>query len=185
MGNAPDGTPAAPGQQTPVTLPTGPQPVRLVIPRIYVDAPVVTLSVEPGTDVLAVPNRGDQAAWYDFNPPPGLGYNAIFSGHVDWQTQDRQPIAGVFYRLRELQIGDEIDVTLQDGNTIAYRVTGNVATAYNDPNLGKALQPTPKDEITLVTCGGTWIANPAEQNGGNYTHRVIVRAERVVSNGAG
>lgn len=185
MGNDAQATLAPGVQPTPFTMPTGPRPVRIVIPRIYVDAPIVTLGLEPGTDIFAVPSRGDQAAWYDTNPPPGLGYNSIFSGHVDWQTTDHQPIAGVFYRLRELQIGDKIDVALEDGNTISYRVTGNVAIDYNDPNLGKALAPAPRDEITLVTCGGSWIANPAEENGGNYTHRVIVRAERAVPNGAG
>ncbi len=160
------------------TPPSGPRPVRIVISRIGVDAPVIELNVEPGTTTPAVPSVGDEAAWYDFSATPGVGSNAVFSGHVDWQTADGQPIAGAFYRLRELQIGDEIAVTLDDGSTLTYRVTGNVAVNYDDPNVVKAMGLTTKDVVTLITCGGTWIKNPAEENGGNYTHRIIVRAER-------
>jgi sortase (surface protein transpeptidase) len=82
--------------------------------------------------------------------------------------------------LRELKIGDEIDITLHTGDTIRYKVTGNVATAYSDPNVGKAMGSTTKDVVTLITCGGSWVNNPSEENGGNYSHRVIVRAERVL-----
>jgi sortase (surface protein transpeptidase) len=38
---------------------------------------------------------------------------------------------------------------------------------------------TNKDVITLITCGGSWINDPSKDNGGNYSHRIIVRAERV------
>jgi LPXTG-site transpeptidase (sortase) family protein len=165
----------------PTQFPSGPKPTRVAIQRIYVDAPVIQMGLEPGTDIPDVPDRGDQVAWYDFNPVPGIGYNAVFSGHVDWQTAAHSPIPGVFYRLRELQIGDEITVTLEDGQVLAYRVTGNVAAAWDDPNIVKAMQPVQKDVITILTCGGSWEPNPREENGGNYTHRIVVRAERVVN----
>ena len=169
----------------PDTWPTGPKPVSIAVPRIDVDAPIVELGLEPGTNTPAVPTTGYQAAWYDFNPAPGLGYNALFAGHVDWQTADHSPIPGVFYRLRELQIGDDITVTLEDGQAVHYRVTGNVAAKFNDPNIVKAMAPTKKDVITILTCGGTWEPNPYEENGGNYSHRIVVRAERVLSAGVG
>lgn len=165
--------------------PTGPLPTRIEITRIGIDAPIVRMGFEPGTNIPDVPKTAYEAASYDFNPVPGVGYNALFSGHVDWQTRDGSPIPGVFYRLRELRIGDEITVTLEDGNVLMYKVTGNVAAKFDDPNVLKALAPIQKDVITLVTCGGDWEPNPAEENGGNYTHRIIVRAERLTSVGAG
>ena len=170
----------------PESLPSGPKPISIVMPRIGVDAPVIELGFEPDSNnIPAVPTTGYEAAWYDFNPPPGLGYNALFSGHVDWQTADHSPIPGVFYRLRELQIGDDITVTLEDGQVMNYRVTGNVAAKFDDPNVLKAMAPTKKDVITILTCGGAWEPNPYEENGGNYTHRIVVRAERVTSAAAG
>lgn len=159
-------------------VPQGPRPLRLLVPRLYIDAPVLATGFEEGTTTPAVPKRADEVAWYEFTPTPGLKNNAVFSGHVDWQTKDGDPIPGVFYRLRELQIGDVVEVRLEGGQTIPYRVTGNVAVPYNDPNVVRSMGVTEKDVITLITCGGTWIINPAEENGGNYSHRIIVRAER-------
>jgi LPXTG-site transpeptidase (sortase) family protein len=154
------------------------------IDRVFIDAPVIPMSFEEGTNIPAVPGRPDQVAWYTFRAAPGLNSNAVFSGHVDWQTQTGQPIAGVFYRLRELQIGDPITVTLEDGATLEYRVTGNVATRYDDPNVVRSMDLTSKDVITLITCGGTWEKDPSKENGGNYSHRIIVRAERVTDGSA-
>lgn len=153
-------------------------PVRLHIPRLYIDAPVNTMGLDENR-VPQVPDRPDQIAWYDFSAPPGRGSNAVFSGHVDWQTRQGDPIPGVFYRLREMEIGDTIDLTLADGTRLEYRVTGNVATPYDDPNVIKAMQPTNRDVITLITCGGTWLRDPSQKFGGNYSHRIIVRAELV------
>jgi LPXTG-site transpeptidase (sortase) family protein len=163
--------------------PAGPPasaPVRFEIPRLYIDAPVVTLGVD-GTNTPQVPDRPDQVAWYNFSAAVGRGGNAVFAGHVDWQTRSGAPIPGVFYRLRELKIGDPMDITLEDGARVEYRVTGNVATAYNDPNVVKAMDGTANDVITLITCGGSWIKDPSKEFGGNYSHRVIVRAERVTN----
>lgn len=160
------------------TIPAGPRPTRVVIPRVYIDAPVGAMNFEPGTNTPAVPDRADLVAWYDFTATPGLGNNAVFAGHVDWQTPGGDPIPGVFYRLRELQIGDVIQVALEDGTTVDYRVTGNVAVAYDDPNVVRSMGVTQKDVITLLTCGGTWVKDNSEDQGGNYSHRIVVRAER-------
>jgi LPXTG-site transpeptidase (sortase) family protein len=156
----------------------GPAPVRMAIPRIFVDAPVETLGLDSDS-YPEVPDAGDKVAWYAFSVPPGLGSNAVFAGHVDWFYWGGRPGPGVFYKLRELEIGDEISLKLEDGRDLTYRVTGNVATAYDDPNVVRVMDGTSEDVITLVTCGGTWIKDFSDPNGGNYSHRVIVRAERV------
>ena len=160
--------------------PKGPPPTRMAIPRISIDAEVVTMNFEEGTNIPAVPSRGELVAWYDFTAAPAVGSNAVFTGHVDWQTAGGAPIPGVFYRLRELRIGDEISLTLEDGVSVTYRVTGNVATKYDDPNVGKSMNLTKKDVVTLITCGGSWVNDPSKDSGGNYTHRIVVRAERVI-----
>ena len=152
--------------------------MRLAIPRLYIDAPIVTMGLD-AERYPQVPERPDQVAWYNFTAAPGQHSNAVLAGHVDWQTSTRQPIAGVFYRLRELEIGDTVTVTLEDGQKLNYRVTGNVATAYEDPNVLKAMDFTSKEVITMITCGGTWLKTGQGPFGGNYSHRVLVRAERV------
>ena len=168
------GTPEA----TPQAVPLPPPPTRIAIPRLYIDAPVITMGLDAERSPQ-VPDRPDQVAWYNFSALPGQTNNAVFSGHVDWQTRSGQPIAGVFYRLRELEIGDLITITQDGGSELKYRVTGNVATAYDDPNIVRAMGPTSKDAVTLITCGGTWVIDRRDDLGGNYSHRVVVRAERV------
>jgi LPXTG-site transpeptidase (sortase) family protein len=172
--------PAAPEATPPLApAPLPPPPTRIAIPRLYIDAPVITMTLDAERSPQ-VPDRPDQVAWYDFSYLPGQGNNAVLSGHVDWQTRSGAPIAGVFYRLRELEIGDLVTITQDGGTELKYRVTGNVATTYDDPNIVRAMGPTSKDAITLITCGGAWVIDRSEQFGGSYSHRVVVRAERVV-----
>jgi LPXTG-site transpeptidase (sortase) family protein len=159
------------------------RPVRISIPRIGVDAPIVVLGLDSG-NYPDVPDSGSEVAWYTFSTPPGDGSNAVFSGHVDWYYWG-MPAEGVFYHLRELQLGDEISLEREDGSQIRYAVTGNVAVAYDDPNVVKVMQPTVKDVITLITCGGTWRRDHSNPTGGNYSHRVIVRAEKVLDLASG
>lgn len=166
------GAPASP-------VPQGPRPTRLGIPGIFIDAPVAATGFEPGTNQPDVPNRADLIAWYDFTPTPGMGSNAVFSGHVDWQTPEGSPVPGVFYRLRELKIGDSVTISLDDERTLEYRVTGNIASDYDDPNLVRLMGATKKDVVTLITCGGAWVPDGSKENGGNYSHRVLVRAELI------
>lgn len=154
----------------------GPPPVRIAIPEISVDANVVTLGLDADR-YPEVPDSGSDVAWYTFSAAPGLGDNAVFSGHVDWIYAGLAQ-QGVFYRLRELRIGDEISVELENGDTLGYRVVGNVAVDYSDPNVVEVMDATSKDVITLVTCGGSWIKD-SSAFGGNYSHRVIVRAELI------
>ena len=158
--------------------PDTPAPTRIGIPSIGVDASIVVMGLD-AENYPEVPNAGDEVAWYTFSATPGRGSNAVFSGHVDWFYWGN-PAEGVFYHLRELEIGDQITLDLEDGSQLRYRVTGNVATAYDDPNVVDVMDPTSKDVLTLITCGGTWQKDYSNPIGGNYSHRVIVRAERVL-----
>lgn len=167
------------GQAFPVPLDRNySPPVRIAIPSIGIDAPVNTMGLD-SQSYPEVPDTGNDVAWYDFSNPPGAGGNAVFSGHVDWFYWG-QPGEGVFYHLRELKVGDDIWVALEDGTELHYTVTGNVAVQYEDPNVVKVMDPTAKEVITLITCGGTWLRDFSNPNGGNYSHRVVVRAERVL-----
>lgn len=175
--------PAQTGGAPAVDKADGPAPVRIGIPRIGVDAPVTAMGLD-SRNYPEVPDSGSDVAWYTFSVPPGQGSNAVFSGHVDWYYWG-MPVEGVFYHLRELKIGDEILLDLEDGSRLRYTVTGNVAVSYDDPNVIDVMNPTAKDVITLITCGGTWQRDYSNPNGGNYSHRVIVRAERVMDLASG
>jgi LPXTG-site transpeptidase (sortase) family protein len=179
---------ATPGPEpSPSLIPTStppppppPAPVALAIPRLEAAAPVVPLGLDADR-YPEVPDGPDEVAWYTFTAAPGQSSNAVFAAHVDW-------IAGmeaIFYRLSELEIDDIIKVTLDDGSELGYGVTGNVAVPYDDPAVLKAMERTIGDVITLITCGGTWESDLEARYGGNYSHRIIVRAERVAEARAG
>ena len=174
-------TPAGHDEATPAAtitpLPEVAAPTRMLIEKMGVDAPIVTLGLDANR-WPEVPNDPYVVTWYDFSAKPGQGSNAVFSGHVDW-TVNGQPVTGVFWGLRELQEGNVVKLILEDGSELRYRVTDNVAVAYDDPQGLETMYPTPNDVITLMSCGGTWVPNPSSPLGGNYTHRVVVRAERV------
>jgi sortase (surface protein transpeptidase) len=150
---------------------------RMIIEKISVDAPVITLGLDEN-QVPEVPSGPYDVAWYGWSSKPGWGSNAVFSGHVDW-TVNGQAVIGVFYYLRDLGLDDEIKVVLEDGTEYRYTVTGNQAMEDGNPDTLKVMGPTPNDVITLITCGGTWIRDPSDPLGGYYTMRQVVRAELI------
>lgn len=169
-------TPSPGSEPIPSPPPSESPPVRLVIDKIGVDAPVEIFSVD-ADGVPEVPWDPDTVAWYDFSAKPGHGSNVDFSGHVNW-TVDGQVVLGVFWQLGELEEGDIIQVRVEDGTEYLYQVTANLAVEWDDPEAIDLLYPTPDEVITLSTCGGTWVPD-GSRLGGNYTHRMYVRGEPV------
>jgi LPXTG-site transpeptidase (sortase) family protein len=171
------------GLDTPTATPTATPPpssapvARMIIEKVGIDAPVITMGLD-ANNVPHVPDNPNDIVWYDFSTRPGWGSNAVFSGHVDW-TVNHVPVTGVFYNLRNVELGDIIKIRLADDTEYEYKVTGNVALAYDDPEAMKAMGATPKEVITIITCGGAWVPQAGNPIGGNYTHRQIVRAERI------
>lgn len=161
---------------TPQPSPTGqPTPVsdaplaRLVIPRFDIDAPIVVRGVDDN-GVMEAPDGPSEVAWYDFTARPGVRGNAVFSGHVDYVNVG----PAVFWNLRNLELGDVIEVHLEDGTTFKYQVNTKtqVSASLSAEEVNKIVGPTPQEVITLITCGGTFDASV-----GQYDQRVIVRAE--------
>jgi len=174
-----EGVPGPIGTATsPSTSPASSAPVaRLIIEKIGVDAPVITMGVDEN-GIPQVPDNPSDVVWYNFSSKPGSGSNAVFAGHVDW-TIDRQPVIGVFYYIRDLAVGDIVEVKLEDGTDYKYSVIGNLAIPDEDPEAMEMMAATPTDMVTLITCGGVWTADPNDPLGGRYDHRQVVRAELI------
>jgi LPXTG-site transpeptidase (sortase) family protein len=144
-------------------------PVRLVIPKIGVDAPVTVKGLDPN-GAMQNPNGPEDVAWYDFTARPGQGGNAVFSGHLDYH--DYGP--AVFARLREMTTGDLVEVRLEDGAVYRYVVTISVLYPAGSAPSQEIVGPTGREMVTLVTCGGTWQGRPQ-----GYSHRLVVRADHL------
>jgi sortase (surface protein transpeptidase) len=172
-----DGLSTATATPLPTPPPNDSPLARMIIEAIGVDAPIIALGLDENS-VPEVPEGPYDVAWYDWTPKPGWGSNSVFSGHVDW-TLYGQPVVGVFYNLHDLGLGADIRIVLEDGTEYRYRVTANQAIEDGDPKAVQVMGPTPNDVVTLITCGGTWVPDWTDPQGGYYTHRQIVRAELV------
>jgi len=165
----PDATETPPPAPTPV--PSSAPVDRLVIPKIGVDAAIVVLGVDKN-GVMQDPKGPREVAWYNFSAHPGWTGNAVFAGHVDYH--DYGP--AVFWKLRELHAGDEVDVRLADGSVFKYAVVSlSVYTAGEEP-VQEIVGPTDSEVMTMITCTGTFDSRSRQ-----YDKRVVVRAERVPS----
>lgn len=141
---------------------------RLLIPRIGVDTSVETKSLDPG-GVMQTPSAPDVASWYDFSSHPVGEGNAVFAGHLDYASYG----PAVFWRLGELRPGDVIEVQLQDGTVLPYRVTSvQIFAATDDASnvVASAGRPT----ITLITCDGAF-----DSEGRAYDERLVVTGDRI------
>ena len=128
--------------------PQGP-PTRLRVPAIGIDTALESLHL--GTDGALLPPRTfARAGWYVDGTAPGDQGPAVIAGHVD---SKRGP--AVFYRLRELEAGDRIDV-VRGGATVRFTV---VSTAWYPKTAfpaDKVYGPTPDRQLRLITCGGVF-----------------------------
>jgi hypothetical protein len=142
-----------------------PLPAKLSIPRIAVNAPISPVGLEP-SGIMASPQEGHVVGWYELGPRPGEPSNAVLAGHVDWEKK-----LAVFFRLRELQAGDLIEVQSSLGDQYRY-VVEHVASYRNDAApLAEIFGSTPGPSLTLITCGGEF-----DQVRREYRDRLVVRA---------
>jgi LPXTG-site transpeptidase (sortase) family protein len=144
-------------------------PVRLLIPAIGVDAPVNVKGLRADA-VMDVPNGPEDVAWYNFTARPGMGGNAVISGHLDYHDYG----AAVFWRLKDLQDGDLVEVRLADGSVLRYQVSLKLSYDARIAPVTEIVGPTSKEVVTLITCGGSF-----DSGSRTYDQRLVVRAERI------
>jgi hypothetical protein len=148
--------------------PNGIDPDRIVIPAIGVDADVIDLGLRDDGS-MEVPTDFAQTGWFDRGPKPGRVGPAVIAGHVD----DRSGPA-VFFRLRELEPGDLIEIHGEDGEVVAFEVRGSEQHAKDAFPTEKVYSGTPGPELRLITCGGAF-----DRDARSYRDNFIVYAERV------
>lgn len=142
------------------------KPVKLVIPKIDVEANVVPVwTLQDGT--MDAPKSADDVGWWA-GRKAGKG-NLLLDGHHDWNGR-----VGSFYRLPELDEGDEIRVHGdEEDEVLVYRV---VWLKNFDRNIDATdLLGNKNGQVaTLITCGGEW-----DSIAGTRRERVVARAELV------
>jgi sortase (surface protein transpeptidase) len=144
------------------------RPMHLSIPAISVDAEIEAVGVMASGD-LDTPQRRPwtNVGWYSAGPMPGEPGSAVMDGHLD------RPGAfpAVFWHLRDIQVGNDIEVKMFSGKTLHFYVT---QTEYYTP------QHAPLEAIfgdgggrylNLITCAGDWMPDQHQT-----TERLVVFA---------
>lgn len=143
-------------------------PVRLQIPRLGLDRPLLKLGLTKDGE-LQVPemSQANLPGWYRYSPPPGDVGPAVIAGHVDSMKGP-----AVFYELRELRKGDTIRVRRDDGVLAVFTVS-------RIQLFSKAHFPTKlvygairRPALRLITCGGVY-----DRAHGGYQGNTIVFAK--------
>ncbi|MFH8926284.1 class F sortase [Streptomyces pristinaespiralis] len=153
--------------QPPAVKPLGrADPVRLLIPAIGVNAPLIRLQLNEKGALRPPPAAAPAlAGWYGDGATPGEKGTAVTAGHVDTPAG-----RGVFYRLGSLGKGDTIDVVRKDRRTAVFTVDGVEVHDKNDFPDEKVYGDSGRPELRVITCGGDRSAK------GGYEGNVVVYA---------
>lgn len=172
--------PAAEGSWGPVTAPQSPvaaptdraaaavRPLSVSIPSIGASSSLIPLELIPGSGELEAPADYGQAGWYAAGPTPGEPGPAVIAGHVDSRAGP-----AVFFRLRELEAGDVVQVRRSDGVLARFSVTGVERYPKQAFPTQRVHGPTPDRALRLITCGGAF--DHAKRS---YRDNVVVYAVR-------
>jgi LPXTG-site transpeptidase (sortase) family protein len=139
------------------------EPVRLVVPRLGVDAPVIGIGTVDG--VLVPPDDPATLGWWAAGAEPGAARGgALITGHTVHTG------GGAFDDLGTLRPGDRVKVNTLDG-VIRYFVT-DVRT-YRKASLAqhaeKVFSQSVRGRLVLITC--------EDWNGTSYESNSVVVAE--------
>jgi LPXTG-site transpeptidase (sortase) family protein len=148
--------------------PTGVRPIAIRIPSIQVDSEIERRPIKDGQ--MLDPTGPFVVAWYGSTGRLGEPGNIVLAGHVDFA--DVGP--AVFARAAELTEGDRIELTGEDVNVYRYGVVWSQMFDETTAPVEEIIGPTPKESVTLITCGGEFNANTQR-----YLQRLVIRAERL------
>ncbi|MEU2285729.1 class F sortase [Streptomyces sp. NPDC013178] len=158
-------SPSSPGS-APSAATAASAPVRLEIPAIGVDTPVMRLGLAPDGTVEVPPiTADDRAGWYRHSPPPGRKGPSVILGHVTVGEYGD----GVFRRLDLLRRGDRVVARLENGTAAVFAVTEVRTVAKADFPTEAVYGNVDRPELRLITCGGP-------RDGHEYRDNVIVFA---------
>ena len=143
-------------------------PSRFKIPKINVDANILSLGLAPD-GIMEIPQNIVEVGWFNGSPRPGEKGSSIITGHVAQIRGGIMTKPGVFMELNKLVTGDRLYVVNDKGESITFVVR---ESRLYDPTADASNVFSANDNgvhLNLITCEGTW--NPAEQS---YSKRLVI-----------
>jgi len=155
---------------TRATAPTvRPAPTAVRIPSIGVESVLAEMGIRAEDGAAEVPVDYGIAGWYANGARPGGRGPTVLVGHVDSTSGP-----AVFYRLRELVPGDQIEVQLADGTVALYEVETTQQFPKAELPIFEVFGATERDVLRLVTCTGEF-----DEEARSYFDNLVVTAVRV------
>ncbi|MCE7009267.1 class F sortase [Kibdelosporangium philippinense] len=144
------------------------KPANVRIPKISAESTLVEAGLDNNKSIVVPPvDQPMQAAWYKYSQVPGDAGPSILLGHVDG---NKKP--GIFYKLHELKVGDEIFVKRKDGKELRFVTTRTEQVPKEQLPEQAIYGETPESELRLITCGGVF-----DKAAHSYKDNVIVYAK--------
>jgi sortase (surface protein transpeptidase) len=159
---------AAPTHTVRTTWKQMPDPVRIVIPAIGVNARVIPLGLNRDGTMQVPTNRAD-AGWFRPGPEPGEQGPAVIVGHLAMRSGP-----GVFARLSKLKRGAVIRVQLRGGSSVRFVARSMIRVTKSRFPTNRVYARTPLPTLRLITCAGKF--NPVT---GHHPDNYIVFASLV------
>jgi sortase (surface protein transpeptidase) len=144
------------------------KPVRLKIPSLGVDAPMVNLGLN-ANQTLQVPKEDNEVGWYVGSPAPGVVGPSVMVGHLDSM---RGP--AVFRDLKKLQPGDTVEVMREDGSSAVFKVDSSQTYSQDNFPTDKVYGSLDYPGLRLITCAGKY-----SRLKGRYSDNLVVFASLV------
>ncbi|MDQ0219722.1 sortase [Peribacillus cavernae] len=141
-------------------------PQTIEIPEIKVTTSIEQVGVlENGQ--MDVPKDDKKVGWFEPGTLPGEIGSSVFAGHVDNKTGP-----AVFYKLKDLEAGDEIIVSDKNGNKKVFVVQKKASYPYNDAPIKEIFGNRDSQRLNLITCTGEF-----NRSRGSHEERLVVYSE--------
>lgn len=148
-------------------------PMRLIIPKLDIDAEFEAPLSLNADKTVGVPKEYTTVGWYDGSPTPGSLGPSIILGHVDSYEGP-----AVFYHLGKLEPGDTFTIEREDGTKPTFVVDKLERYPQSDFPTDLVYGPIDHAGIRLITCTGTYNKGTLR-----YSHNLVVYG-RLVDLGA-
>lgn len=145
-------------------------PKKIRIPSINVDAAIEPVGVKGSNRQMETPENADNGGWYSLGVKPGQKGSAVIAGHLD--KVDSSP--AVFWKVSELQPGDQIISVDENGEEFTFEVTQVTQYPYDDFPIAKVFATSGPAMLNLISCKGEW-----DNVKKNYSHRTVVYSKLV------
>jgi hypothetical protein len=139
------------------------RPIHLSIPAIDVSVPLSVLGLN-ANGTVSVPTDFNEPGWYRYGATPGEVGTAVILGHIDSYLGP-----AVFFKLRDLVVGDQVVVRLADHRSARFVVIGKATYLKARFPAQLVYGRRSYSALQLVTCGGTF-----DHATGSYLSNIVI-----------